>query len=312
MPFFSVIIPLYNKAKYIAACLEGVLNQDYKDFEIIIVNDGSTDASVAVVEGFSSDKIKLYHQENSGVSSARNHAVDKAEGNYLAFLDADDLWKPQHLQCLKESIEAFPDAGLYGNNYEINYNNSVVQPAQFNFNYATQPCIVTDFFKASMKDTIIWTSAAALSKTTFLDFRGFNTAYTTGQDLDLWIRIALEQAIVFHPQITMCYNRSISDSLSKGELNGVRFQFLNAYQTVEATNKSLKRYLDLKRYGLALRTKINGESTLSKQTQNTIDFSNLTKKQKLLLQMPTGLLRLLNTVRPYVVNNSIYLRLFKA
>ena len=77
MPFFSVIIPLYNKEVYISDCLKSVLLQDFLDYEIVIVNDGSTDQSVSIVESFSSDKIKLFHQTNSGVAAARNFAAKK-------------------------------------------------------------------------------------------------------------------------------------------------------------------------------------------------------------------------------------------
>ncbi|GGW71536.1 glycosyltransferase involved in cell wall biosynthesis [Winogradskyella epiphytica] len=312
MPFFSVIIPLYNKADYISDCLNSVLNQNFNDYEIIIVNDGSTDKSAAIVEGFESEKINLFHQKNSGVSEARNQASKWAKGIFLAFLDADDLWKPNHLQALKESIECFPDAGLYGNNYEINYNNDYIKPARFNFKYSDHPCIIDDFFKASLKDTVIWTSAAAIQREKFLASGMFNSIYSTGQDLDLWIRIALSQAIVFNPRITMRYNKSITDSLSKSEINDVRFALLSSYQSLEINNASLKHYLDLKRYGLALRTKINGETNIYKATLKTLNFKNLNFKQKALLKLPAWVLRLLNKIRPFLINNTLYLKLFKA
>ncbi|WP_458629095.1 hypothetical protein [Winogradskyella sp. PC D3.3] len=140
----------------------------------------------------------------------------------------------------------------------------------------------------------------------------FNSKYSTGQDLDLWIRIALNQTIVFNPKVTMCYNKAIVNSLSKSEINDVRFDFLNAYKSFEENNKSLKQYLDLKRYGLALRTKINGESKIYRDTKDSIDFENLNFKQKTLLKTPSFLLRLLNKMRPYIIKNTLYLKLFKA
>jgi glycosyltransferase involved in cell wall biosynthesis len=311
MLFFSVIIPLYNKADYISDCLKSALNQNFDDYEIVIVNDGSTDSSVAKVETFTSDKIKLVHQENLGVSKARNNAASCAKGTYIAFLDADDIWKPDHLETLKESILKFKDAGLYCNNYEINHNGNYTKPAQFNFSLSHQPAIIDDFFKASLRDTVAWTSGTAISKDKFFSIGMFNSLYSTGQDLDLWIRIALTEAIVFNPRITMVYNKSISNSLSKTEKNDVRFILLNAYKDYEDKNGSLKQYLDLKRYGLALRTKINGESKIYKDTLKTIDFKNLNLKQRLLLKTPTLILKSLNRIRPYVIKNRLYLRLFK-
>ncbi|MDP5081569.1 MAG: glycosyltransferase family 2 protein, partial [Winogradskyella sp.] len=159
MPFFSVIIPLFNKADYISECLKSVLNQNFEDYEIIIMNDGSTDSSVSIVEEFTSDKINLFHQENLGVSMARNNAALLAKGKFLAFLDADDLWKSTHLEALQDSILKFKDAGLYCTNYEINYNGYYTTSAKFNFNLSDKPEIIADFFKASLKDTVAWTSA---------------------------------------------------------------------------------------------------------------------------------------------------------
>jgi glycosyltransferase involved in cell wall biosynthesis len=311
MPFFSVIIPLYNKAEYISECIESALNQTFEDYEIVIVNDGSTDKSVSIVESFTSDKIELIHQENLGVSIARNTGCTHASGNYLAFLDADDLWKPNHLEALKESIDKFKNAGLYCNNYLINYNKSHTRPAQLNFNLPNQPIIIEDFFKSSLKDTVAWTSATAISKNKFIANGMFNPLYTTGQDLDLWIRMALKDTVVFNPETTMLYKKSIGNSLSKTENNKVRSVLFNSFTEFESENIYLKKYLDLKRYGLALRTKINGESKIYKDTLKTIDFNNLSAKQKGLLNTPAFILKALNKVRPYVIKSKLYLLLFK-
>lgn len=312
MSFFSVIIPLYNKEAHIKACLNSVVAQTFNNYEIIIVNDGSTDNSVAIVEGYKSKGIKLFHQKNSGVSIARNNGVEYAQGKYIAFLDADDIWKREHLECLKQSIDKFPKAVLYSNNYEIRYNSRFIKPAKLNLTHNNEPFIVKDFFKASINDTICWTSATAISKKDFSTYDGFNLNYTTGQDLDLWIRIALKATIVFNPRITMQYNKSISDSLSKSEKNEVRYTLFNSFKENEKSNHSLKKYLDQKRYGLALRTKILGEKEIYNKAQAAVDFKNLNTKQKLLLSSPSLILKLLNKIRPYIVQNSLYLRLFKS
>lgn len=311
IPFFSVVIPLYNKADFISACLTSVLNQNFDDYEIIIVNDGSTDKSALIVENFFTPKIKLFHQDNLGVSTARNYASQQAKGTFLAFLDADDVWKPNHLQSLKNSIDLFPNAGLYGNNYEIKYNNTIIKPASLNIKYDKAPFIIDDFFKASLKDTIIWTSAAAISRKGFMSYGQFNNLYTTGQDLDLWIRIALKENIVFNPEITMVYNKGITNSLSKSEYNEVRYRLFNSFKYFELENDSLKKYLDIKRYGLALRTKINGENKIYRDTLKSIDFNNLNFKQRVLLKTPSFILQILNLLRPIIISNSFYLSVLK-
>lgn len=312
MPFFSVIIPLYNKADYISDCLKSALNQNFDDYEIVIVNDGSTDTSVSIVETFVSSKIKLFHQDNAGASAARNNGVNFAKGKYIAFLDADDIWKPNHLTCIKASIDFMPNAGLYANNYAIKHNKNHIVPAQINIDTTKkQPIILDDFFKASLNDTVVWTSAAAMQKEKFLDYGRFNPIYLSSQDLDLWIRIALKEAVVFNPEITMIYDKSIEGSLGKYEDNDARYILFNSFLEYEKDNFYLKKYLDIKRYGLALRTKINGESEISKNTLKTINFNNLSFKQKALLKTPTFLLQSLNKIRPYIIKNKLYLMLFK-
>ncbi len=312
MPFFSVIIPLYNKADYISECLESALNQSFDDYEIVIVNDGSTDSSVAKVESFTSTKIKLFHQDNLGASNARNNAASFAKGTYIAFLDADDIWKPNHLECIKANINFLPTAGLYANNYAIKYSKTQVLPAKLDVNLSqSQPMVIDDFFKASMQDTLVWTSAAAINKDKFFDYHRFNTNYATSEDLDLWIRIALKESVVFNPESTMIYNKSIEGSLGKEEDDRSRSIFLNSFTEYEDDNLYLKKYLDFKRYGLALRTKINGQTKIHKDTLKSIDFKNLNFKQKFLLNTPAFLLKSLNKIRPYVIKNRLYLRLFK-
>lgn len=109
----SVVIPLYNKAHTIVNTLNTVIRQTYRDYEVIIVNDGSTDDGVAVIEKhFKDSRIRIVNQENAGVSVARNRGVDEAKGEYVAFLDADDEWHPGYLAAMVELINKFPQAGL--------------------------------------------------------------------------------------------------------------------------------------------------------------------------------------------------------
>lgn len=112
---FSVIIPLYNKAHTIRRCLDSVLAQSFEDFEIVIVNDGSSDSSEEVVQGnYQDPRIVIHTQPNAGVSAARNAGVALAKNAHVAFLDADDEWHPDFLSTMKRAIEAYPEAGLLG------------------------------------------------------------------------------------------------------------------------------------------------------------------------------------------------------
>ena len=146
MPFFSVITPLYNKEDYIEATIKSVLNQTFDDFEMVIVDDGSTDNSLKILSQIKSSKINILVQENQGPSVARNKAIANAKGKYIAPLDADDIWREDHLAELKSLIDSFPNAGVFCNNYKVRLNKNLTRNAHFNFDFATSHLIIPDFF----------------------------------------------------------------------------------------------------------------------------------------------------------------------
>ena len=113
----SVVIPLYNKERYIERAVYSVLSQTFQQFEIVIVNDGSTDGSVSVIERMNNPLIRLIHQKNGGVSAARNRGIEEARFEYIAFLDADDEWKENHLEVIAGLIRKFPECGVFGTSY---------------------------------------------------------------------------------------------------------------------------------------------------------------------------------------------------
>src|SRR5690606_11857402 len=112
---FSIVIPLYNKEQSVTNTLQSVLNQTYTEFEVVIVNDGSTDNSVEKVEAFNDPRIRLIHQANAGVSAARNKGIEEAKFEWIAFLDADDLWMENHLSTLRNMIETYPEYKAFCN-----------------------------------------------------------------------------------------------------------------------------------------------------------------------------------------------------
>ena len=98
MPKVSVIIPLYNKGKYIARALDSVFSQTYQDYEVIVVDDGSTDNGPEIVKQYNDPRLRLIHQENAGPGAARNKGISESKGEFLSFLDADDEWLPEFLE----------------------------------------------------------------------------------------------------------------------------------------------------------------------------------------------------------------------
>ena len=114
----SVVIPLFNKADSIQATLQSVCSQTFTDFEVIVVDDGSTDDGGIVVEQYPDDRIRVFHKNNSGVSSARNRGIQESLGQYIALLDADDQWDKHYLQEQVRMIQDFPEAAMWGINFQ--------------------------------------------------------------------------------------------------------------------------------------------------------------------------------------------------
>lgn len=135
-PYFSVVIPLYNKRETIGNTLRSVMAQTFGNFEVVIVDDGSTDGSVDVIcECFNDSRIRIITQKNGGVSAARNHGIEKAHGEWIAFLDGDDEWMSTYLEEMAKAIEANNDAQVvmtsrYGQNFQTRERKSQKIPAR--------------------------------------------------------------------------------------------------------------------------------------------------------------------------------------
>lgn len=122
-PKVSVIIPTYNRGKFIGAAVQSVLDQTFQDFEVIVVDDGSTDQTGDVVQAFASEKVQYVYQPNRGRSNARNHALGLAKGRYIAFLDSDDLYLPDKLALQVDYMDSHPEIGvIYTSAYCIDEN----------------------------------------------------------------------------------------------------------------------------------------------------------------------------------------------
>ena len=318
-PLFSIIIPLYNKEKEIKQTLESVLLQTFHDFEIIVINDGSTDQSEAIVSAFSDDRIKLITTVNQGVSKARNVGIAMAKGELLAFLDADDYWYPNHLEDLFQLHQQFPEAGLLATNYELYFGeNSIIQPTFEAIPTQDWKGIVPDFFHSSMRYRLAWTSAVAVPKKVMDEIGNFDESITlgAGEDTDMWIRIAIAFPVAFSTSVSARYNMSAQNKISFSETTKRHFARLNKFQKEEQTNLSLKKFLDLYRVVYALKHKLAGDTQNFDFYYSAIDLNNCSLKSKLLLKSPRFILQNVMKLNRKFNSNALYFdwytRLFKS
>lgn len=195
----SVVIPLYNKENHIADTINHVLAQTYRNFEVVIVDDGSSDKSATIVKNISDTRIRFISQTNAGVSAARNRGIAEAQGEYIALLDADDEWYPDYLASQMALVEKYPDCDVFAINYEFRDEHGHSSPTKINslpFNGADG--ILTNYFKvASCSNPPLWTSAVMARKAAFESVGGFPVGIVSGEDLLTWARLACRYNIAF-------------------------------------------------------------------------------------------------------------------
>lgn len=196
----SVVIPLYNKEQSIANTLQSVLKQTYQDFEIVIVNDGSTDHSVEKVAKVTDPRIRLIHQSNAGVSAARNRGIEEAKGEYIAFLDADDEWKPDYLKTQHELTQKYPECSVFACNYEFKDAKGKATPTIIRkLPFKGEDGILSNYFEvASCSHPPLWTSAVMVRKSAIQSIGGFPVSIKSGEDLLTWARLTCQYSIAFN------------------------------------------------------------------------------------------------------------------
>lgn len=223
---FSVVIPLYNKEQSIANTLLSVIKQSYQNFEIVVINDGSTDNSVDAIKTINDERIRLINQKNQGVSAARNRGIKEASYEWIAFLDGDDLWECNHLEEIVKMMKVFPENKVYVTSFEFSDKRKM-----FKHERKSKIFKIDNYFKEAMKENLLWTSVVVLHCDCIRKVGCFNINLNRGEDLDLWMRLAKEFNIIKSQEITAIYNLQDSNSLTKFKSN---------------YNKSLLSIIDLK------------------------------------------------------------------
>ncbi|HYN45479.1 MAG TPA: glycosyltransferase family A protein [Allosphingosinicella sp.] len=198
---FSIVIPLWNKRHLVESTVASVLAQTWRDFELVIVDDGSTDGGMAALDRFDDLRIRRIAQPNAGPGAARNAGIEAARHQWIAFLDADDLWLPGHLDELDRVRARFPGAGLIGSSClrtdrEGGYRLPGPESGRIE---------AVDYFeRAELGAALFSASSAAIPKSSYAALGGFGGALM-GQDVEYWARIALARPIAVSSRVTAIY-----------------------------------------------------------------------------------------------------------
>ena len=192
-PRFTIVIPAFNAARTIGSSIRSVLQQTEQDFEVVVVDDGSTDDTVECARSFATDpRVRVISQHNKGPSAARNAGVAAARGLYVSMLDADDLWLPEYLEVMGGALDANPDAPFaYTDAWVLDDGTGRIRRASAMF-YQRPPRTLPDaraFFLLLVERNFVYTSVTV--RRSILDEVGtYDEDLSTGEDWDLWLRIA--------------------------------------------------------------------------------------------------------------------------
>lgn len=187
----SIIIPLFNKSGSIATALDSVLAQTYQDFEVVVVDDGSTDGGAAIVERYVDLRIRLIRQANVGVSAARNKGIAEAKGDYVAFLDADDEWMPEFLEEIVALQQEFPTCKAQATTYVQCQNGEKKNIILNRLPFSGERGVLTNYFEvASHSNPPVCSICVCIERALLQEIGGFPLGIKSGEDLLTWARIA--------------------------------------------------------------------------------------------------------------------------
>jgi glycosyltransferase involved in cell wall biosynthesis len=211
----SVIIPAYNAEAYLAEALESVLAQGEPIHEVIVVDDGSTDRTAEVAAKFGAP-IRYLRQDNAGASAARNHGIREATGEWIAFLDADDLWEPHRLSAECRILEANPDLVWVAGEFAYGYIDGsrtcrVATPEAFSL--LSDQGVFDDFYAATAAGVVFSTCSMLIRRDVFDEIGGFDESLITSGDRDLWYRIGDQYPQIGFVSEPLFLYRMVADSL---------------------------------------------------------------------------------------------------
>ncbi len=209
MPTISVVIPVYNGAKTIRETIASVLAQSFEDLEVLVINDGSTDETGEIVQRIADPRLKLLNYPNAGLAASRNRGIHRAKGEYISFIDADDLWTPDKLAAQYQALQEHPQAQVaYSWTDWIDLDDRLIRPAaRLSFEGRVYEYLV-------LLDFLGCGSNPLIRREFLLHVGGFDESLPAAEDWDLWIRLAAqgEFVCVRSPQILY---RQVPNSMSR-------------------------------------------------------------------------------------------------
>ena len=239
MPLISVIIPAYNAEKTILETIESVLKQTFLDFELIIINDGSQDSTLEIISNLQDSRIKVFCYPNSGLSASRNRGIFHATGDYISFLDADDLWTPDKLEAQLKALQENPQAAV-----AYSWTKCIDEFGEVS-RRGTHISVTGDVYKNLLVVNFLESGSNVLvRREAFNEVGVFDEFVSPAEDWDMWLRLAARYHFVAVPSPQVLY-RVYSNSLSANvwKMEAACLQVIErAFQQVPKSLEPLKKY----------------------------------------------------------------------
>jgi glycosyltransferase involved in cell wall biosynthesis len=249
----SVVIPLYNKEAYIRRALESVLHQETPPDEILVIDDGSTDKSAKEVQMILDARIRLIQQPNAGEAGARNRGMAEAENEIVAFLDADDEWKPGFLTHIDRLFNCFPQCGIYATAFEaIHRRGKTYHPK--NAGIPSEPWIgiLPNYFRSVQISMPFFPSSVSVNKQFCLQEGGFPTGVKRGGDIMMWVQMGIRFPLAYSNSSQVIYHREalnracdVFDSLEESACAKMMLAMLENHEVPVGLEQDFKDYYAL-------------------------------------------------------------------
>lgn len=304
--YFSIVIPLYNKQNSITATLQSVLAQTYKNFEVIVVDDGSTDNSANVAEATLREcmlyvvecKGKVIRKANGGVCSARNRGIQEAKYDYIALLDGDDLWDEHYLEEQVKLIQDFPEAMMWGINFAEMSDGKLIRTLPTGLPKGFRG-YVENYFQIPGRISDLFCSSSVVVKKEAFEIVGiFDERIKYAEDLDMWFRIIAAYPVIFYDRYMAFYQFDAENrALQRRIMLRDYLPFYVDKYTVYKDNKLFYTWINrwsanvIRRYYFDSR---NSQIDDAKNAAKKLDYTVIPYKYRLLFKMPYSLAVILN------------------
>ena len=210
----SIVVPLKNKAQEINRCIDSILLQTHKDFELIIVDGNSTDGSLEIVLMYHDERIKIINQRSKGAAAGRNEGILASKGDLIAFLDADDEYLPEFLEIIINLAEHFPEAGMYGTKGYTAINGKIIDEIVDDECTKKHGYLINEYFKEVQNGEIYSMSGVAIRRKVFQNTGLFNESLVWYEDVEMFGRIGYAYPVALSLAHGYVYHRTASNKIT--------------------------------------------------------------------------------------------------